>query len=71
MEMIIKTIGIHRSIRELSLAWEAMNLGNRTYEDDLYDTARLPFEAVYTLLAHLGVDLGDETLPTGWKYGGS
>ena len=35
-----------------------MGLANRTYEDDAYDTIRLPFEAVYTLLANLGVDLG-------------
>ena len=69
MEMVIKTIGVHRSIKELSVAWEAMGLANRTYQDDAYDTIRLPFEAVYTLLANLGVDLGGAPLQLGWRRG--
>jgi len=57
MEMILKTIGIHRSLKELAVAWEAMGYANRTYLDDAYDTVRLPFEAFFTLLEKLNVSV--------------
>lgn len=59
MEMVLKAIGVHRSTRELQVAWEAMDFSNDGVIADEFDAIRVPFEYLYDLLHHLGIDLGD------------
>lgn len=57
MEIILKTVGIHRSLAEMEHAWAAMGITN-SREDENYDSIRLPFEMVHVLLGKLGVETG-------------